>query len=250
MDPNRPWYQDDAFWDTFGPYLFTEERFEKASADCDRALALAEPAEGGRVCDLCCGPGRHSLELARRGFQVTGVDRTAAFLAQARQAGERQRLSVEWVQEDMYAFSRPGAFDLALNLYTSFGYALDAQADQRALRQIHASLRPGGALVMEMMGREILARIFRERDWHRAHDGALFLEERRLGEAWASVELRWILVKDGRVAEHDFVLPLFSGSQLAGMLREAGFERVSVYGSLLGDPYDQKAKRLVVVARR
>ncbi len=250
MDNDRPWYQDDAFWHTFGPYLFTQQRFAHATVECDHVLALAKPPGGCRICDLCCGPGRHSLEFARRGFQVTGVDRTTAFLDQARQAADREALPIEWVREDLYAFERPDTFDLVVNLYTSFGYSPDPHADEQALRHIRASLRPGGTLVMELIGREILARVFRERDWHHAHDGALFLEERRLGEAWRSIDVRWILIKDGRAEEHAFSHRLFSGSQLASMLEDAGFGQVAVFGSLLGEPYDHTAKRLVAVARR
>ncbi|MBV9276310.1 MAG: class I SAM-dependent methyltransferase, partial [Verrucomicrobia bacterium] len=67
-------------------------------------------------------PGRHSVALARQGFQVTGVDRSPFLLGKAQERAEFEKLSIEWVREDMRAFVRANGFDLVINLFTSFGY--------------------------------------------------------------------------------------------------------------------------------
>ena len=171
------WHDTDDFWLTFEPTMFPPERFAAAVADLDGLLALAAPPEGAQVLDMCCGPGRHSLELARRGFRVTGVDRTAGYLARAREAAAQENLQIEFVQSDARAFSRPAAFDLALNLYTSFGYFEDPAGDRRMAQALREALRPGGKLVMELMGKEVLARVFVTRFWNEC-EGVF-----RLGEA-------------------------------------------------------------------
>ena len=75
-----------------------------------------------RVLDLCCGPGRHTVELARRGHEVVGVDRTAAFLDTAREAARAAGVAPELIRSDARDFvCRPPA-DVVLNLWTSFGY--------------------------------------------------------------------------------------------------------------------------------
>jgi len=175
----KPWHEEDAFWQTFAPTMFGEPRWAAASGEVDQVLALAKIAPGAAVLDLACGPGRHALELARRGLKVTAVDRTAAYLAQARQRAAEQGLTVEWVQADMREFCRPEAFDAAVNLFTAFGYFENPADDRNVAGNLFRSLRPDGALVMEMVGKEILARIFRERDWHEEPDGTLMLEERK-----------------------------------------------------------------------
>lgn len=93
--------------------------------------------------DLCCGPGRHVLEFARRGFRVTGVDRTQRYLEAARATALSEGLAVELVQADMRDFSRPPTFDLALNLFSSFGYFAEAADDLQVLKNLNASLAPG-----------------------------------------------------------------------------------------------------------
>ena len=249
MSQTKPWHEDDAFWATFASSMFTPERWEAVAEEVDQLLALAKTEPGARVLDLCCGPGRHSLELARRGYLVTGVDRTVAYVEQARGKAEADGLSAEFVQEDMRRFCRPGEFDAALNLFTAFGYFEDQDEDRLVLANLHRSLKPGGTLVMDLMGKERLARIFRERDWHEV-DGALMLTERRICQNWSWIENRWILITDEGRKEFTVSHRLYSASELDALLVECGFSSVSIYGDLSGAPYDHEAKRLVAVARK
>ena len=109
------WFEDEEFWSTWYPYMFTDERFEQSEKEVDQILALAG-FEPERVLDLACGPGRHAIELARRGFQVTGVDRSGFLLLKAKERARAAEVEVEWVEEDMRTFERPEAFDLAINI--------------------------------------------------------------------------------------------------------------------------------------
>jgi len=245
----QAWHEDDRFWERTAPFQFSERRWAAAPEEVEKALALLELEAGAAVLDLCCGPGRHSLELARRGFKVTGVDRTARFLEEARRRAEAEGLEIEFVQEDMRTFRRPGAFDAAINLWTSFGYFDDPEEDRRVLENIYASLKPDGKLLLDVMGKEVLARIFRPRDWQE-HDGVLFLEERRLIEGWSRIETRWIIIRDGEREEFTLSLRLYSGAELRALLQEVGFRRTWLFGDLDGEPYDQDARRLVALAEK
>jgi SAM-dependent methyltransferase len=100
MDGDKTWHEDDTFWQETLPILFTQRRIEEAGKEIEQLLRLAEIPGGSAVLDLCCGIGRHSLELARRGFRVTGVDRTRAYLDLAAAAAEREGLHVELVLEE------------------------------------------------------------------------------------------------------------------------------------------------------
>ena len=246
----KPWYEQDDFWETFGPMMFTEQRITGAAEEVEQVLTLLDLQAGAKVCDLCCGVGRHSLELARRGFELAGVDRTASYLAKARARAKDEGLNVEFIAADVRSFIRPEAFDVVLNLFTSFGYFEDDDDNAKMLENINASLKPAGRLVVEIMGKEALARVFQERDWHESDD-TILLEERKLSEDWRRIDTRWILLKDGKQqAECRFSLRLYSAVELKELLKQCGFSHVDIYGSLAGEPYDQNAKRLVVVARK
>jgi len=244
------WWENEDFWKTTGPALFCEARLERAASEVETALKLFELEPGAAVLDLCCGPGRHSLEFARRGFRATGVDRNAEYLALARERAEDEGLDVEFVQEDMRRFCRPGSFDGALNFFTSFGYFEDPEEDKRVLQNLSDSLRPSGKVFMDLLGKEKLARVFSERRWHEEEDGTLFLEEAKLLDDWSVVEGRWILLKDGERKDFTHRIRLYSAAELKGLLREVGFGSVKCFGNLELDPYDHNATRLLVLATK
>jgi len=243
------WHETDAFWQMMAPMMFDEQRWAAAPAEIDQVLARLDLQPGAAILDLCCGPGRHSLELARRGFRVTGVDRTAAYLDEAGEKAAGEGLAVEFVQEDMREFCRPESYDAAITMYTSFGYFEEPAENREVLTNIRRSLKTGGALLIEMMGKEVLARIFRQRDWLE-RDGVLLLQERQVGRNWSWMENRWIMVRGAERREFKVSQWVYSAAELAALLRESGFRSVEIYGDLDGAPYDHVARRLVAVARK
>jgi SAM-dependent methyltransferase len=242
------WYEDDDLWRALEPALFSAERLASAPTEVDRIMKLAKLAPGMRLLDLGTGPGRHALGFARHGLTVTGVDRTRRYLERARAAAAEAGVQVEFVEADMRTFERPGAFDAAVNLFSTFGYFSDAE-NLTVARKLRASLKSGGVAVLEMMGKEILARDFAPRVWHDVGD-ILLLEDRIVSADWARVSSRWIIIeKSGARHEHTFELRQYSGVELRDVLLAAGFASVELYGSLDGIPYDVNAKRLVALAR-
>lgn len=246
------WFEDDTLWESLEGFLFSQFRsHEITGREAEQILALVHPPQSAVVLDLCCGPGRHTLELARHGFQVTGVDRTTRYLEAAQAAARREGLTVEFVQDDMRRFQRPAAFDLALNLFSSFGYFADAGEDLQVLRNLHASLKSGGTVLLEMMGKELLARDFQPRTWHwHAERDEYLLEERHVREGWSVIENRWIWMRGPEQKVFTWSIRLYSGAELRGLLSEVGFSAVQLYGSLAGTPYDHTAQRLVAVATK
>jgi SAM-dependent methyltransferase len=244
------WFEDETFWASFRDVLFGRERWESTPASADQILTQAAPQPGGSVLDLCCGPGRFSLEFARRGYRVTGVDRTAAYIDEARSHASEERLDVEFVLDDMRRFRRPGAFDLAINLFTSFGYFEDPAEDLRVAENMCASLRPGGRLVIDVIGKEIIARGFRPIDasWVDEEKKVLMLEERKLRDGWGWIDTTWTLFRDTDRFSRSFGLRLYSGCELMSLLHRAGFSTVTVHGGIDGSPYDHQARRLVAIA--
>jgi 2-polyprenyl-3-methyl-5-hydroxy-6-metoxy-1,4-benzoquinol methylase len=141
------WYDDDTFWENLDWFFFSQFRTpETTSIEADQIVKLLQPAPSSSILDLCCGPGRHCLEFARRGFGVTGVDRTARYLELARTRSVEQRLDIEFLQTDMKTFRRAESFDFALNLFSSFGYFEDPNDHLQVLRNLQESLKPGGTL--------------------------------------------------------------------------------------------------------
>lgn len=247
-DPDS-WYSQDAFWETFGPILFTQERWASALDEVAKIVKLLAIDGPARILDLCCGPGRHSLEFARRGYDVTGVDRTAAFIKQARADAAQGNLSVDFVLGDMRDYCAPDRFDVIVNLFGSFGYFENDEDDRKVIRNMAASLRPGGRFLIETAGKEIVASHFRERDWNEVGD-LLVLSEKKSSQHWRRVETRWIVIRGTQRFEQRVSVRSYSAVELSTLLRDCGFAQVRVYGSIDGTDYDQHAQRLVVVGQK
>lgn len=245
----QSWYEQDGFWETLAPALFTSDRILSARQEAEQILSLLKLQPGASICDLCCGVGRHSLELGRHGYCVTGVDRTGLYLEQAKKKAGEQGLNIRFVQEDMRRFCELNAFDAVINVLTSFGYFEDPADDKRVLENVYKSLKDGGKFQIDIMGKEVLARIFQEKRW-REEDGLIILEEAKVSEDWDRVDSRWIIIRDGRRDECKFSLRLYSAAELCELLKSCEFERVEVYGDLSGSPYDKTAQRLVLVAHK
>ncbi len=249
----REWFEDETFWEECGPFLFPEERFTAAEREVEQVLALVS-GPGGTVprdaLDLCCGPGRTALALARRGVRVTGVDLSPALLAEARRRADEASLAIEWVEADMRDFVREDHYELALSMYTSFGYFENPREDAAVLAGVHRSLKPGAAFLLEVMGKEIIARRFRPTDAHDLPDGAVLVERRTVIEGWSRLENVWTVVREAGTRSFTFRLRIYSGQELTDQLLAAGFVDVSLYGGLDGRPYDPDAERLIALARR
>ena len=241
------WFEDEEFWTVYAPIMFDEARWAEVPAVVDAIEALARPSPGAAVLDACCGPGRHSLELASRGYRVTGIDITDAYLEAAREsAGDLA--TVSFLHADVREFEMPGAFDLAINLYTSFGYFADPAEDLAALRRLRGALKEGGALVIETTGKETAARDFTAGESFERGGWKVRTEFTIVG-AWEGLRNRWILSRGEERVDHAFDLRLYSGTELKGALLGAGFSDVRILGGLDGSPYDQAAKSLVALAR-
>ncbi len=242
------WFEDDSFWKELYPFMFSERRFNVAEDEAKGIRALSK-LERGDVLDLACGPGRHAVALAKAGFRVTGVDISPSLLEKAASLAQAQNVDVEWVQADMRHFLRPEAFDLAISIFTSFGYFDDKQDDLAVLRNIRRNLRPGGILVMELMGKEILARGFLPATSEDLADGRLLIQRREIFDDWTRIRNQWILIEGGKATMFRFQHTVYSGQELRDRLLDTGFSDVRLFGGLDGSEYGLNARRLVAVAR-
>ncbi|MER5351912.1 class I SAM-dependent methyltransferase [Kitasatospora sp. NPDC002551] len=241
-------FQDDDFWTEFHDFLFSEQRHAQAEELLGSSPLLDFPA-GSRVLDLCCGPGVFSVPLARRGHTVTGVDLSPAMLERARRLADAAGAKVTFVRADARAYDAPGEFDVVLNMFTSFGYFEDPADNARVLRTMHDSLTPGGTLVLDLAGKELLARrVTPPKVVRRGED--LVVQTDTVLDDWARLRSDWVMVRGERVTRATLVWFVYSAVELRRMAEEAGFERIEVFGGFDGRPYDENAERLVLRAIR
>jgi SAM-dependent methyltransferase len=243
------WFEDDSFWERTFSFMFPETSFTAATENIPKLTALAGVSKGAAL-DLACGPGRYAVPLAQAGIKVTGVDLSGFLLDKARQRAAREGAPVEWVQQDMREFVRPGAFDLVLNVFTSFGYFDDPAENRRVLDNIHASLKPDGVFVFDHLGKEVLAPRFQPTRSESLSDGRVLIHRTNIVDDWSRIDSEWILLEGGNFSSNHIRHWIYSGREIRDLFASVGFVDVQLYGAFDGTPYGPEAQRLIAVARK
>ena len=243
----RPWFEtmfDERYPELFGPLEGNAEE------EVEEMLGLLRLPAGSAVEDLGCGRGRHAIPLALKGFRVTGVDISENMLQLARNRARREGARIEWVQEDMRTFRRHDAFDVALSLFTSYGYFSDAE-NQKVLENIGYSLRKGGVFLLDL--RNAGKSLSRLEDMDKTVEvpaGRLRMSMRFDRTTMRARAEHTLIRNDGIRISSAFDVRIYSTEELRGMIRKAGMEVKDVYGSLAGAPFTDESGRMVVHAEK
>ncbi len=243
----RPWY---ATWFEHAAYDLVYARRDEKEAR--RAIDLIErvvaPPPAAHMLDVACGRGRHAVELARRGYAVTGLDLSARALRAARRRATKAGVDVAFVQQDMRTPFCTGCADVVVNLFTAFGYFHHEADHLKALCAMTQALRPGGRLVQDFLNAPYVER-------------HLVPFSTRVEANVEITEHRWIA--DGRVekrvelrradgATHTFreSVRLFTRADFEQMYEACGLRLVHAYGDYDGQAYGDDTPRLLLVAAR
>ncbi|MFC1742745.1 class I SAM-dependent methyltransferase [Candidatus Riflebacteria bacterium] len=243
------WFEDESFWIETYPFMFPQQRFDMAWIEAEKILNLLE-FKGRSVLDLCCGPGRIAIALAKRNLKVTGVDRSTFLLEKAKKRSKEEKLEVNWVLEDMRNFIQPDSFDLVLNIFTSFGFFEKEVDEIRVLKNVFQSLKKGGAFFIDLMGKEILAGKFQATTSEKLPDSSIIIQRHEVLSDWTRIRNEWLLNKGTTLKTFKFEHTIYSGQELKELLFKAGFQKIKLYGDFDGTPYGLNATRLIAVCHR
>lgn len=245
----KSWHEKKNFWKEFEERLFPESRLEKAKEEVGFIINITKLKPPAKVLDFPCGVARHSLIFSKLGYDVTGVDITQRYLKRASRQAKKEKVELTLKQGDIRKYKEIGKYDLVINLFTSFGYFKKLSDDKRVLKNIHRSLKPGGHFVIDIMGKEILARIFRDSNAYFEEEGSIFVEIREISDDWGWIKNKWIICEDGKNREYDVEHRVYSATELKWLLKETGFRVKKCYGDFnVNMPYDRTAKRLIIHA--
>jgi SAM-dependent methyltransferase len=250
----HPMFKSERFFREAWPTISqTVESPADAARSVQWIVSKAALRPGARVLDAPCGFGRHSVELARRGFAVTGVDFNETELDRAREAARTAGVNLRLMGQDMRDMEFAGEFDLALNLFSSIGYFSEDE-DRLLLDRFWRALGPAGVFVLDTRNRDQCVRSLAPEDRIRG-DGWTVRIENMFDPTTSRWMARWWRVEHeaeddpGKlIGESD--IRLYAAHELKAMLRPERWSRVDLYGGLNGTPFSLDTPRLVIVARK
>ena len=213
---------------------------------------VAPNATGGvRVLDLCCGHGRHTVELATAGYSMVGQDLSAIFINLAKEAAAERNLQIQFAQTDMREIPFEGEFDAIINMFSSFGYFGDDTEDLNVLNAVARALKPAGKFLIDLINAPRLIRDFRAQRWEELSDGTSVLTQRNYNLLTGNnEEFRAYIAPDGSKREVHLTCRLYFYSEFAKMLNCAGLPPIRVFGDFDGSEYAWDSKRMIVLAEK
>ena len=246
----KGWFSDTQFWLDYGPLMFNSQSWEDGWFDIKNLIELLKLEPGIEIMDSCCGVGRHSIELSKAGMKVTGIDITAPYIEAAKETAEDMELDINFICDDIRNYKDNNKYDLAVNLYTSYGYFETESDEQLYLKNVYDSLKPGGKFLIDTISKEALARDFVEDEWFEEEGNTICLGFEII-EDFSRLVNRWMIISpEGKKTDYKFSHKIYSGYELKSILKKAGFVNVKVYGSMKGEAYNHKVKRLIAIGEK
>ena len=224
-------------------YLKTDgdvtENDDATRAEVDALLGVVDLAPEDRILDLCCGQGRHCLELARRGFgNVTGVDRSRYLIRLARRRARAQGLHVQFKEGEARRVAlKPDSFDSVMLLGNSFGYFEQEEDDLAVLTAVRRVMRSNGRLILDITDGEWMRQNFEPRTWEWIDENQLVCRERSLSSDRSRLISREVVIhaEKGVIADQFYAERLYSADALKALLETAGFRDVVFHQELEGN---------------
>jgi D-alanine-D-alanine ligase len=211
------------------------ENAENTTREVDFIVAAAAVQPHSQILDLCCGQGRHCLELARRGFKnVTGVDRSRYLVRLAKKRAQAEGLQVVFKEGDARNPRMPEASaDCVAIMGNSFGYFSNKQDDEKVLAAVGKILRPSGQLVLDITDGEHMADKFDRRSWEWIDEHHFVCRERSLSADRDRLISREVIVHDemGVIADQFYAERLYTRETITKLLDKTGFRNIRHHGN-------------------
>lgn len=230
---------------------------EITETEIDAFLGLVDVPLDARILDLCCGQGRHTLELARRGFRdLWGIDRSHYLISRAKRVARQQELPVTFREGDARKLRfRGDSFDLVYLAGNSFGYFESVDDDIAVLREVRRLLEPGGQLLIDITDGDYLRDNFEARSWEWIDKNYFVCRERSLSKDASRLISREVIThtKKGVVADQFYAERLYNQDQLSSLLTDNGFDVSEIQPlatvSKRNQDLGMMAQRVVLTAR-
>jgi len=240
------WFKD-WFNSPYYHQLYFKRDETEAAAFINKLIEHLKPQPGTQMLDVACGKGRHSIQLAEKNFNVTGIDLSEDSI---REAKEEESENLEFFVHDMRLPFRINYFDYAFNFFTSFGYFKTRREHDNAIRTIAQSIKPNGIFVMDYL------------NVHYAEDNLVHKSEKEI-EGVNYYITKWldedhfykkIVVEDENLEEpleYTEKVAKFSLGDFTEMFAYQGMQIQEVFGDYSFNDYDvRKSPRMIMIAKK
>ena len=202
----------------------------------------------GKVLDLACGPGRHSLLFARKGFDVTGIDLSENLLRVAESSSRKEKLKIQFIKADLRNIELTEKFDLVVNLFTSFGFFEKDEDNFSIFRTASNLLKPGGYFVFDFLNSTFVENnLVRESSESKLNEK--IIQKRRIEGDRVIKDI--IIQYNGTVKTFYESVKLYRWQKLHEVIKENGLAIKNTFGDFTGIDFGEATSpRIIIIAQK
>ncbi len=222
---------------------------EQTRGEADFVVETLNLSKGARILDVPCGNGRHSIELAKRGYRVTGIDLCSEFLAEARLSAEYEGLNIHWIEADMRNIPAHPLFDAAFCFGNSFGYMPYEQSID-LLNAVNACLKPGSLFILETgLAAESLLPALPNKRWYKVGD-IFQLSELEYDASQSQLTTHYTFIRGATVETGTARYSVYTVAEFRRLFTMCGFTITDLFCSTKREPYRLGKAPLIIVASK
>ncbi len=205
-----------------------------------------------QILDLCCGQGRHSIQLANNNFKnIYGLDRSRFLIQKAKANAKKSGVSCKFREGDARKLQyTPDTFDFVMILGNSFGYFESINDDLLVLKEAFRVLKPWGKILIDITDGEYIKQNFQPRSWEWIDKNFFVCRERSLSLDKQKLISREVIthVNEGVLVDQFYAERLYSKRGISELLENVGFSDVKFHGSIT--PESQRDQDLGMMEKR
>jgi len=240
-------------------YLITDARSVNdqvlTKKEVDFIIRVLKVKKKHLILDLCCGHGRHSLELAKRGYRVKGLDYSQFLLEKAKTAAKKQKLTIEFRQGDARNLPyKNKSFERIIMMGNSFGYSLNSEDDKKILQEVYRVLKDKGKFLLDITSGEYVLNHLNPVTWHKATNDLYVLREKEHSQELKGIVAKEIVLsaKKGLVNELNYFERLYTQAEISQLLEENRFKVLEIHHNLTSKKENLgfMTSRLMIVSQK
>jgi len=241
------WYEE---WFNTKEYLEVYKNRDDVEAEnlAELILSNIKIESSGKILDMTAGAGRHAINFAKRGFNVTAVDLSKNLLKVAKENASVYDFNIDFIHSDIRKFETNDKFELVLNLFTSIGYFDSDEENFELLRKAYNFLKPGGYFVLDYFNRNYLEKNLVPSSVETINETVINQNRSIRGNrVIKEIEIR----KNGNTKKYFESVRMFSFNELKTELEYTGFKINSTFGDLDGKPFVlETSPRVIIIASK
>lgn len=222
--------------------IFTKKQTDEEIIFLIRELKLNK---NDKILDMACGYGRHSIELSKIGYKVTGVDMNSIFLADAKNTSKINEVDVKYVHNNLKDYCKPNEYDKIYLLFCYFDY----KKDMKILTNIFNSLKYGGLFCLDVPNKDYF------------EDSAqLHLMENKVENYHYDIKYDNIISTVKNITNYDNVTieesvheickTTYSCKEIIELLEKTGFRIESVHGNFNSSICSNKSGKIILIVKK